>query len=577
MSTIRRKPQIQRQLNPPRPASLEAPTNQELFKMYLEVTAPRLAGTSPSSVDIYSRDLPAMAQQSPALMGAMMALAAIQTSHLNKERKSIMANAQRHYDVALQGNFAALLHGEQLHTDIPLATSLLLSFYELWNGELVKMGVHMFGGRNIILARGKDAHQTDVGRALLAMFNRTDIGTSTITGNPCFLTNDWWNADPFTHVVIHEDTPTLFACDVALSKLCLIYQKLTHLKRWALDRRRRVWKLAQSENCPDLSELRRKKVSLQHLVESKVEKLDAELEDWCESLPDWFRPVANEPDSDEDINDPLCPDVILPKAHPHPAIALCIAMSNSIQLQLFRVSHPSPPCLPPHLGSRAHTILRIYEYLPVEYQVSILPFIFVAGIELRRPSHQGQLLARMQKDFNEGGLYGLNFVRDALAYSYHKLASGPQSRPSGGFVGVKEGAEVRFQGISENMWNAEGVLGMLEALSLYDSEDLEEGRRYNYKGDFEAVVPSAETESHVKVGYELLEETAQSSMASYDYSSPNPPATIDIPETRENQGYMDYPGGGHSGVAMPATTSDHLSWQERQLLERGLALSVDQH
>src|SRR5690606_12636687 len=208
-------------------------------------------------------------------------------------------------------------------------------------------------------------------------------------------------------------------------------------------------------------ELRKKKTDLQLLVESKVDKLDAELEEWCEGLPNWFRPVDYEPDTDEDINDPLCPDVILPKAHPHPAIALCIAMSYSIQLQLFRISHPSPPCLPPHLGSRAHTILRIYEYIPVEYQVSILPFIFVAGIELRRPSHQGQLLARMQKDFNEGGLYGLNFVRDALAYSYHKLAAGPQSQPTGGFVGIKKGAEVRFQGISENMWNAEGVLGML--------------------------------------------------------------------------------------------------------------------
>lgn len=72
-----------------------------------------------------------MAQQSPALMGAMMALAAIQTSHLNKERKSIMANAQKHYDMGLQGNFAALLRGELMDTDIPLATSLLLSFYEV--------------------------------------------------------------------------------------------------------------------------------------------------------------------------------------------------------------------------------------------------------------------------------------------------------------------------------------------------------------------------------------------------------------------------------------------------------------
>lgn len=377
----------------------------------------------------------------------------------------------------------------------------------------------------------------------------------------------------------------LFACDVALSKLCLIYQKLTHLKRWALDRRRRVWKLAQSENCPDLSELRKKKLDLQRLVESKVDRLDLELEEWSEGLPNWFRPVQNEPDSDEDINDSLCPEVIEPKAHPHPGIALVIAMSYSIQLQLFRVSHPSPPVLPPHLGSRAHTILRIYEYLPHEFQVSILPFLFTAGIELRRPCHQGQLLARMQKDFQKGGLYALSFVHDALAYSFHKLASGPENRPSGGFVGVKEGAEVRFQGISENMWNAEGVLGMLEALSLYDSEDLEEGARYNYKGDFEIVVPPAETENDRKVGYEVIAARSDPSRAALIEPDLKPMPSINVVEFGEDRSYMHANGGfsQSSGVAMqhPKVANnlqpDHLSWQERSMLEQGLELSVDQY
>lgn len=50
------------------------------------------------------------------------------------------------------------------------------------------MGVHMLGARDIILARGKAAHMTPIGRALYAAFRRLDIGSSSVTGNPCFLT-----------------------------------------------------------------------------------------------------------------------------------------------------------------------------------------------------------------------------------------------------------------------------------------------------------------------------------------------------------------------------------------------------
>jgi len=38
--------------------------------------------------------------------------------------------------------------------------------------------------------------------------------------------------------------------------------------------------------------------------------------------------------------------------------------------------------------------------------------------------------------------------------------------------------------VSENLWSAEGVLGSLEALSLYDSPDTS-GQRKNFQGDLE--------------------------------------------------------------------------------------------
>lgn len=51
-----------------------------------------------------------------------------------------------------------------------------------------------------------------------------------------------------------------------------------------------------------------------------------------------------------------------------------------------------------------------------------------------------------------------------------------------------------IDGVSENLWSAEGVLGGLEALSLYDSPDTA-GQRKNFQGDFEnGIIDEAEVE-----------------------------------------------------------------------------------
>lgn len=283
----------------------------------------------------------------------------------------------------------------------------------------------------------------------------------------------------------------MFAADAALAKLCLIYNKLTHLKRWGLDRRRKVWLASKTQT---VQETRIQKQKLDANIEKKADKLEHQLEEWYEELPSWFRPNPGENDSDEDINDPLCPE-ITPKPYPHTAIALTLCMSYAAQLQIFRCAHPSQPVLPPHLGALVHSILRAFEYLPSTADVSMLPWVFTAGIELRRPSHQQYLLKELTDRVEATGLYAITFARDGLAFAYAKLA-GAQA---GQFLRVKEGATETFPGISENMWKAEGVLGQLEALSLYDAEDLSE-EKWRFRGDFEQTENDEET-----VPYELQE------------------------------------------------------------------------
>lgn len=86
-----------------------------------------------------------------------------------------------HYQRALE----TLTHSSPT---LPLATILMLSHYELRRGELIKLGVHMIGCRDIIELRGKAVHMTPVGRAICAAFRRLGISTSLISGNPSFQT-----------------------------------------------------------------------------------------------------------------------------------------------------------------------------------------------------------------------------------------------------------------------------------------------------------------------------------------------------------------------------------------------------
>lgn len=120
-------------LAPPRPPTLDNPTNQELLAIYMKLSAKRLADTSPSYIDLFRKYIPAMAHDSPALMEGILALAALQTGLMKKDLRMITVDAASHYQKSLKQHFRAVSDPDfrNKDTDSLLATSIILSHYEV--------------------------------------------------------------------------------------------------------------------------------------------------------------------------------------------------------------------------------------------------------------------------------------------------------------------------------------------------------------------------------------------------------------------------------------------------------------
>jgi hypothetical protein len=84
----------------------------------------------------------------------------------------------------------------------------------------------------------------------------------------------------------------------------------------------------------------------------------------------------------------------------------------------------------------------------------------------------------------------------------------------------------RIDGVSENLWAAEGMLGTFEKLSLYDSPDTV-GRRKNFQGDIDV---SGLPEDIVP--YEVSEIPAHATDKESSYDAVTPPKRLK-PESPE--------------------------------------------
>lgn len=169
---------------------------------------------------------------------------------------------------------------------------------------------------------------------------------------------------PITH-----DAPTLLVADAALSKLCVICCKLTHLKAWTLARRRDLWVKSTGNPSPEQKE------RLQSSIDLRLSKLDHELDAWYAEIPTWFKALDDDPvtggnGEEEDINTtPIAS--ILPRRYPHICVGLVHGWAVGVRIQLFRIRYPELPVAPPSIGSLCHAALRIFAFLPSSADASM--------------------------------------------------------------------------------------------------------------------------------------------------------------------------------------------------------------
>lgn len=121
-----------------RPPSLKKAGDNYLLQAYLAVTAPRLQYTSPSYVNIWTKYLPSMAQESPALMEAMLALAALQVGLRDNDQTYLTVEAPTHYHRALMAHGKALQDPDVTSKEAPLATAILMGMFEVSPDSLTR-------------------------------------------------------------------------------------------------------------------------------------------------------------------------------------------------------------------------------------------------------------------------------------------------------------------------------------------------------------------------------------------------------------------------------------------------------
>ena len=119
-----------------------------------------------------------------------------------------------------------------------------------------------------------------------------------------------------------------------------------------------------------------KKAALERKIEQKITSLEDGVKIWQKELPPCFKHLhmpsledgASQTEGmedivDEDINSTENHEII-PKLYAHQAIALVVAYGIGVDIQLYRLRHPDLPIVCPEIGSKCHSLLRIFSGLP---------------------------------------------------------------------------------------------------------------------------------------------------------------------------------------------------------------------
>jgi hypothetical protein len=468
---------------------------QELMHAYLHLTVDRLADSSPSYMDMWRSYIPSMAfgeNGSLALLDAMCALAALHIAPLQSDPEKGKDRAMAHYTTAIQHHH----NPESLFAldDAVLATSLLFAHYEvgpsirltqIWNGENARMGLHMLGSKQIIMDRGKEACQTPIGRALYSFFIRTDIQTCVVTGNPAFLDEGWWKNDPLYHITIPPDAPILLAADAAFTKLSVIMAKLTLLKRFSIERRRKARAKMQRYDVSPGKDPHIVMAKVEEQIGHQVNEMQRDLEAWHRSLPIWFGSLHTDQmaDGEEDINQT---DIIeiRPQRYPHHSIAVVLTCAFATNLQLWRVAYPEAQYCPPRVGALVHALFRAFLATPQTADSATVANIWIGATFLQNQYHRQWLEGTIQRRIADTDFFGWKFCYHGLLHQWATL----DGKQEGRFKSIPKGSQELVPGVSENLWNADGVINMnyteLDSTTT-DDPDSPEGQKpvYRFKGD----------------------------------------------------------------------------------------------
>ncbi|OLL26667.1 hypothetical protein NEOLI_002600 [Neolecta irregularis DAH-3] len=429
--------------------AMQTPEYQSLFHKYLAVSA-RCLSSSPTHCDIWSTVIPQMAREtSSALLEIVVAIGALQVARMDG---SSIAIALYHYQKALSLARKDVTSPQTALTDHTFALIYLLGWFDLFRGDNASMGLHMIGCRNIISNRGKTISDEPLGRCLFSHFTRVEIATSMVTGNSSFMNPEWYNLDPFVNARLDENSIYTYAADVAYSRLCIIQSKLTELK---------AWKVNYKKNGGDTT-------AGQVELMSRITLAEKELFDWKASLPSWFGPLPDEPGTlgfDPTASDINC---IRPSRYPSEGIAIVYANFLATYLQLHHLFHVDVFNPGSSLAAAALEILRIFAFVPPESIVFMVVPVSSAGMSLSHPHQRNWTLNQLYQ--NPTKLDAAELIRAALAHIYKvrdidgrfQIVVDDDLSNRDEFERVPEGVEREIEGVSENLYKAEGLIRLAE-------------------------------------------------------------------------------------------------------------------
>jgi Fungal specific transcription factor domain len=345
------------------------------------------------------------------------------------------------------------------------------------------MGVFMNGSKELIKLRGKEGCQTPIGRALFSFFIRSDMQSSVVTGNPMFLDEQWWKCDPLYDPQIPQEAPILLAADSALTKLCVIVAKITLVKRSAALRRKRILhKLEKGTSSP--AALERSSLKTETQIRQQVTDLQKELANWHRALPTWFNTLEMDQmtEGEEDIN--RSEEIqILPQRYPHHSIAVVQSIAYAANLQLWRIANPEEMNPPSWVGAVVHAVFRAFLATPETSDAMTISNVWIAALFLRHQSHRQWLENIIMLRIQNSNFWCWKFAFQGIQHQWAQS----DGLEIGRFKLMPEGATEVVDGVSENLWRADGVMSIRLADLAHDDTDILDGQgprmMYRFEGD----------------------------------------------------------------------------------------------